>query len=147
MKMPQGGPEWGRALIMFVIAWLVAVYVYDVVSADWNSTGGFALAAATFIINGIARWRATKNVDATNWRFYFWMTLPLVLFLLVPATVRLVTCLRDETTRSWWDYLWPLLPPILKLGVPVGALFVVFLILGHWGKGDGERTNGKCGTG
>lgn len=123
--------NWARALVMFVIAWLIGVYIYEVVRDHFNQSVSFAIAASTFVLNGVARWRATKNVKDANWKFYAWMSLPLVLFIAVPIVVKLVAYLQSEEQVSWYDYIVPILPFILKLGVPAAALAWVYWSIGR----------------
>ena len=99
-----------RSLILFTVAWLVAVYVYDVVRQNFDQTISLLLAVATFGINAFARWRASKSVGETSRSFHFWMALPLILFFVVPLIVKLVAYLRSSGESPWWTYVTPLLP-------------------------------------
>lgn len=123
--------DWGRSLIMFVIAWLIGLYVYEVTAGPYGQGVGIGLAVLTLAVNGFARWRAVKSIRQADLGFYFWMAVPLILFFVVPGVVKLVTYLQSEEGQPWWRYVGSLLPFILKLGVPVVALFWVYVVLGR----------------
>ena len=123
--------DWGRSLIMFVIAWLIGLYVYEVAADDYGQGVGIGLAILTLAVNGFARWRAVKSIRQADLGFYFWMAVPLILFFVVPGAVKLVTYLQSEERQPWWRYVGSLLPFVLKLGVPVVALFWVYVVLGN----------------
>lgn len=135
----QNRVTWGRSLVMFIVAWLVGVYVYDVVRQDSGWFLGLALAVATFVVNAFARWRALKSVGDARWQFHFWTALPFVLFFIVPLGFKIVAYVRSAGEVSWWQHFVALLPFLLKLGVPVVALLWVYLILGRLG---GDRNAG-----
>jgi hypothetical protein len=131
-KPPKlGYLDWGRSLTMFIIAWLIGVYVYDVTEDDYGQGVGIGLAILTLVVNGFARWRAVKGVGQTTFTFYFWMAVPLILFFIVPCAVKLASYFGAEEREPWWRYMVSLLPFILKLGVPVAALFWVYVMLGR----------------
>ena len=127
--------DWGRSLIMFVIAWLVGLYVYEVAAGHYGQGVGIGLAILTLAVNGFARWRAVKSIGQANFAFYFWMAVPLILFFGVPCVVKLLTYLQGPERQPWWRYVGSLLPFILKLGVPVAALFCVYVVLGRTRRG------------
>ena len=127
----KSGLDWCRSLIMFVMAWLIGLYVYEVAAGRYGEGVGIGLAVLTLGVNGFARWRALKNIGQANLGFYFWMAVPLILFFGVPCVVKLAMYLQDEQRAPWWRYLASLLPFILKLGVPVAALFWVYVVLGR----------------
>ena len=132
VKLPKKGYlDWARSLVMFVIAWLIGLYVYEVAAGDYGQGVGIGLAIITVGVNGFARWRAVKSVGQASWGFYFWMAVPLILFFGVPCVVKFATYLQSEEQQSWWRYLGSLLPFILKLGVPLAALFWVYVVLGN----------------
>jgi hypothetical protein len=122
--------DWGRSLVMFVIAWLIGLYVYEVAAGPYGQGVGIGLAILTLVVNGFARWRAVKSIRQADLGFYFWMAVPLILFFVVPGVVKLVTYLQSEDRQPWWRYIGSLLPFILKLGVPVVALFWIYVVLG-----------------
>ena len=119
-----------RGLVMFVVAWLIGLYVYDVVQEAFRGPIGFVAAAATFGVNLYARKRALACVE-TDWKFKFWMYLPVILFLLVPVAVKVIVFLTSEGEQGWAHHLLSLLPFILKLGVPVATLLWVYWALGR----------------
>ena len=121
-----------RALVMFVMAWLIALYVYEVVQDAFHGPVGFVAAALTLGVNIYARKRAVSCV-ASNLAFKFWLYLPIVLFLVVPVVVKIIVFLTSEGDRSWWDHLLSLLPFLLKLGVPVAVLLWVYVAVGRLG--------------
>ena len=129
-----------RGLVMFVVAWLIGLYVYDVVQETFRGPIGFVAAAATFGVNLYARKRALASVE-TNWTFKFWMYLPVILFLLVPVAVKVFVFLTGEEDRSWGNHLLSLLPFILKLGVPVATLLWVYWALGRLVAKEGEAVD------
>ena len=124
-------------LIMFVVAWLIALYIYEVVGTDMNRALGFVVAAATLGLNMYARHRVLKTVQPSLMTS-FWLYLPIVMFLLVPVAFKLIAFLRADEAQSWWSHLLSLLPFILKLGVPVAALLVVYFSLGKFGPSGKE---------
>jgi hypothetical protein len=123
--------DWARSLIMFVIAWLIGLYVYEVAAGQYGPEVGIGLAILTLVVNGFARWRAMKSIRQADLGFYLWMAVPLILFFVVPFAVKLVTYLYSDDRQPWWRYVGTLLPFILKLGVPVLALFWVYVVLGN----------------
>jgi hypothetical protein len=107
--------------------------VYDVVRQHWSATLSLTLAAATFAVNGFARWRAVKSVGTPNWKLYFWISLPFVLFFVFPIAVKTVTYVRSAGEQPWWQYVGSLAEFMLKLGVPVLALLAIYILLGRVG--------------
>ncbi len=129
--MKLGNAAWGRTLVMFIVAWLVGVYIYDVMRGNFHPIIGFTVAAISFVANIVARKYAVRHVENANWKFYFWLALPVILFLLVPLVVKIVIYYRSEDDISWWQHMYTLLPFLLKLGVPVAALLWVYFVLGR----------------
>lgn len=117
-----------RNLIMFVVAWLVALYVFEIVQ-EINQATGFVAGAVTFALNLYARKRAATCIPGTL-AFRFWLYLPAILFLGLPFIVKLIVFFATETDTSWWAHLFQLLPFMLKLGVPVVTLLFVYIALG-----------------
>ncbi len=136
-----------RSLILFTVAWLVAVYVYDVVRQHLDQTLSLLIAVATFAINGFARWRAAKSVGEVNRSFHFWMALPLILLVVVPLIVKLVAYLSSGGETSWWSYVVHLLPFLLKLGVPVVALVWLYFLVGGLPGKNGAAIPARVETG
>lgn len=131
-KPQKKGPlDRGRSVVMFVIAWLIGLYVYEVAAGHYGQGVSIGLAILTLAVNGFARWRAVKSIRQADLGFYFWMAVPLLLFFVVPGVVKLVIYLQSEQRESWWRYLASLLPFLLKLGVPLAALFWVYVVLGR----------------
>ncbi len=118
-----------RWLVMFVVAWLIGLYVFELVQQQYSSSVGLVAAVATFAINFYARRRAAASVEAT-WVFKFWLYLPVILFLVVPIIIKAVVYFRGGDDRQWWDHLYSVLPFVLKLGVPVAVLLWVYWSLG-----------------
>ena len=132
VKLSKKSPlDLGRSVIMFVIAWLIGLYVYEVAAGHYGQGVGIGLAILTLAVNGFARWRAVKSIRQADLGFYFWMAVPLILFFVVPCVVKLVTYLHSEDRQPWWRHLGSLLPFVLKLGIPVVALFWVYVVLGN----------------
>lgn len=119
-----------RGLVMFVVAWLVGLYVYEVVQEYFHGPAGFVAAAITVVVNLYARKRAAACVQAT-WTFKFWLYLPVILFFVLPIAAKVVIFLVSEEDLRWWQHLFSLLPFVLKLGVPVGVLLGVYWALGR----------------
>lgn len=114
---------------MFVVAWLVAIYVFEIVF-EINKTTGFVAGALTFALNLYARKRAGVCIPG-SFAFKFWLYLPVLLFLGLPVTVKIVVYLTTEGETSWWRHLFSLFPFMLKLGVPVVTLLFVYIALGR----------------
>lgn len=135
--MPHNPIERLRSLLMFVIAWLIAVYVYEVVKASFQTGVGVAAAVGTGFLNLYARRRAEQAADRT-WAFRFWLYLPAILFLAVPLAVRAVSFFSATRETGWWEQVQALLPFVLKLGVPVAILLWVYWRLSSWaGRANG----------
>lgn len=118
-----------RNLIMFVVAWLVALYVFEIVQ-EVHKTMGFVAGAVTFALNLYARKRAGVCIPGSL-AFKFWLYLPALLFLGLPFLVKIVVYFTTEGETSWWGHLFSLLPFMLKLGVPVVTLLFVYIALGR----------------
>lgn len=132
VKLSKKSPlDLGRSVVMFVIAWLIGLYVYEVAAGHYGQGVGIGLAILTLVVNGFARWRAVKSIRQADLGFYFWMAVPLILLFVVPCVVKLVTYLQSEDRQPWWRYVASLLPFVLKLGIPVVALFWVYVVLGN----------------
>jgi hypothetical protein len=126
--MPQDSINRLRGVIMFVIAWLIGLYVFEILREASHEMIGFVAAVLTLGVNLYARKRAAACVEQ-NLAFKFWLYLPALLFLVLPVLVKLVVFFASQEDRSWWDHLVSLLPFMLKLGVPVAALLWVYLVL------------------
>ena len=118
-----------RGLIMFVVAWLVALYVFEIVQ-EVHKTMGFVAGALTFAINLYARKRAGICIPGSL-AFKFWLYLPAILFLGLPLIVKIVVYFTTEGETSWWGHMFSLFPFMLKLGVPVVTLLWVYIALGR----------------
>ncbi len=115
-------------MVKFVIVWLVAVYIFEVVrQANWYVGFGGVVVAA--LVNVYARRRAAAAVE-TNFAFQFWLYVPVVLLFGLPMLFNVVRIFTGEQEQTWWDYLVTLLPFILRLGVPVVVLIWVYVALG-----------------
>ncbi len=114
---------------MFVVAWLVALYVFEIVQ-EIHKTMGFVAGGITFAINLYARKRAGICIPGSL-AFKFWLYLPAILFLALPLIVKVVVYFTTEGERSWWGHLFSLFPFMLKLGVPVVTLLWVYIALGR----------------
>jgi len=132
-------------LLMFVVAWLIALYIYEVVGADVNRSLGFVVAAATLGLNMYARHRVLRSVQSSL-TTTFWLFLPVVMFVVVPVVSKVITFLRADEGQTWWDHFFSLLPFILKLGVPVGVLLVVYFTLGRLGPTAEEGAEPESST-
>lgn len=127
--MPLQTVQSNRRLVMFVVAWLIAVYVYEVVLAASNFGLAILAAAVMIAVNLYARKKASEQIEP-NRAFNFWLYVPAVLFLVVPVVVQLVRFVVAQNERTLSDDLVALLPFILKLGLPVGLLLWVYFRLG-----------------
>ncbi len=121
---------------MFVVAWLIALYVYEVVQEVAHGAMGFLAAVLTFGVNLYARKRAVGCAPGSR-SFKFWLYLPAAVFLVLPVLIKVVIYFASEGDRSWWDHLLSLLPFVLKLGVPVMTLLCVYIALGRLGHDRG----------
>jgi hypothetical protein len=120
-----------RMFIMFVIAWLVGLSVFEVVRQMLHGAWGVALAGITIAVNMYARRRAMHDVERSRTR-WIWEKLPIVLFVVVPLLVRLIGLIWRPGDRTWWGYFGPLVPLVIKLGVPVAVLYYVYLMLNRY---------------
>lgn len=118
-----------RQVVLFVIAWLIALYVFEV-AQEVNQAVGFGAAAATFGLNLYARRRAAACVPG-SFTFKLWLFMPAILFLVLPILIKVVVYFTSDESRSWWDHLFSLVPFMLKLGLPVLALLWVYISLGR----------------
>ena len=118
-----------RSVIKFVIAWLIAVYLVEVMVESKGIAIGLSASIVALIVNAYSRKRAAAHVQAGP-EFYFWLYLPVFLLFVVPLAVRIVVVWSDEDA-GWWDHLWSAMPFLLKLTVPVGALIWVYVALGR----------------
>ena len=119
-----------RWLLMFVIAWIIGLYVFEVVQAEFNGTFGVIVAALTVLANMYARKRALAGGGKTL-ATYFWLYMPVIVFFFVPLAFKIVEFFRSDDNRRWWDHLYTLAPFMLKLGVPVAALLWIYFVLGR----------------
>ncbi len=136
--MAQDKAARARESVMFVVAWLIGLYVYEVVQEAFHGSIGLAAAVLTVLANIYARKRAAACVEP-NWRFKFWLYLPVVVVIVVPIAVKAVILLTDSGDRSWWSHALSLLPLLLKLGVPVAALLWAYIAIGKLGVLEGEN--------
>ena len=118
-----------RGMLMFVIAWLTALYVFEIFQ-EIHAKIGFFVAALTFGVNLYARRRAALCAPGSV-AFKFWQYLPAILFLALPVLIKIVVYFTAEDHRSWWSHLLTLLPFLLKLGVPAMVLLWVYISLGR----------------
>lgn len=139
--MPHNPIERLRSLLMFVIAWLIAIYAYEVVKESFQTSAGVAAAVGTGVLNLYARRRAEQAADRA-WAFRFWLYLPAILFLAVPLAVRAVSFFSAAHEKGWWEQVQALLPFMLKLGVPVAVLLWVYWRLSSWADGANEAIDG-----
>lgn len=122
--------RWARWLILFVIAWLVGTYIFDLLTANlrWVAAGGMAL--ASWLVNIFARHQATRSVQG-NKEMWLWLTFPPTLFLLIPLSVNLYkfwTAPVDENAPSLSTTLMVF---TLRHGVPVMGLLLIYWLLGR----------------
>ena len=132
-----------RGMLMFVVAWLIALYIYEVFQ-EVHAKIGFFVAALTFGVNLYARRRATRCAPGSV-AFKFWLYLPAILFLALPILIKIIVYLTSKDDRSWWSHLLSLLPFLLKLGVPAMVLLWVYISLGRLrpGKSGDEELSGE----
>ena len=119
-----------RGLVMFVVAWLIGLYVFEIVRQSFSPSVGFVAALLTLAVNIYARRRAVASVEATT-AFKFWMNLPIILFLVLPIVIKIVAYFWTDEKRTVWTHIESLVPPFLKLGVPVVTLLWVYFSLGR----------------
>ncbi len=119
-----------RGLVMFVVAWLIGLYVFEIVRQSFSPQVGFVAALLTLAVNIYARRRAAACVEATT-AFKVWMNLPIILFLVLPIVIKIVAYFWTDQERTVWTHIESLVPPFLKLGVPVATLLWVYFSLGR----------------
>lgn len=139
--MARDNIDRARWLIMFVIAWLVGLYVYEIVQ---KTSIGFVAAVSTLGVNLYARKRAAA-CEPSSRAFKFWLYLPVTLFLVVPSLYKLISYLVSGEKTSWWDVLGSALPFVLKLIVPVAVLLWVYMSLGRLRGREEESTKPSAG--
>ena len=88
-----------RGLVMFVVAWLIGLYVFEIVRQSFSPSVGFVAALLTLAVNIYARRRAAASVEATT-AFKFWMNLPIILFLVLPIVIKIVAYFWTEEKRT-----------------------------------------------
>ncbi len=119
-----------RGLVMFVVAWLIGLYVFEIVRQSFSPSVGFVAAFLTLAVNIYARRRAAASVETTT-AFKVWMNLPIILFLVLPIVIKIVAYFWSDESRTVWMHIESLVPPFLKLGVPVVTLLWVYFSLGR----------------
>ena len=125
---------------MFVVFWLIALYVYEIVQASFHGSAGIAAAVVTVAINLYARKRAVACVKP-NLAFKLWNYLPAILIFVVPLAVKIITYFTDAEGLSWWEHVYSLMPPFLKLGVPVAALLWAYIAIGKLQPAQDQQTD------
>lgn len=122
--------RWTRWLILFVVAWLVGVYVFDLLSANlrWVVAGGMAL--ASWLVNLWARQQATRSVKG-NRAMLLWLTIPPTLFFLIPLSVNLYTFWTRSPDENGPTLTSNLVDFTLRHVVPVAVLLVAYWLLGR----------------
>ncbi|MFQ5591990.1 MAG: hypothetical protein ACE5HE_12560 [Phycisphaerae bacterium] len=144
--MAKNRVDRARGLVKFVVIWLIALYVFEVVQQDRWFVGGGAVLVAAFV-NVYARKKAADAVE-TNLTFHFWLYFPVALLFGLPLLFNAITIIASGENNTWRDHLVALLPFILKLGVPVAALIWVYVALGRAGAEssyDGAVPDGATG--
>lgn len=139
--MPNDRIERLRGFVMFVVAWLIGLYVFEIVKQSFPTSVGFVAAVLTLGVNIYSRKRAAACVEAT-WAFKFWLNLPILLFIFLPIVVKIIAFFIDKENRGWWAQFNSLLPLALKLGVPVFALLWVYFSLGRMAPKTTQQANG-----
>ncbi|MCO6438828.1 MAG: hypothetical protein J5J06_17165 [Phycisphaerae bacterium] len=119
-----------RRWIMLILIWLIAVYVYDVVTQSQEVAIGLIAAAATIAVNLYARKKAVDQVTP-NFAFNFWMYVPAVLFLVIPIVFHIAVFIARQDQRSIWQDLAQVMPFLFKLGLPAAALLWTYYLLGR----------------
>ena len=127
---------------MFVVVWLIALYVYEIVCAAFHGTAGIAAAVLTVVINLYARKRAVACVEP-NLAFKLWNYLPALLIFVVPLAVKIITYFTDTEGLSWWEHVYSLTPLFLKLGVPLVALLWAYVVIGKLQPSIGKLQPGQ----
>ncbi len=118
-----------RHLLMFVIAWLIGLYVFEAIRES-SAVLGIIAAALTLIVNLYARKRAAALVTPTP-AFYFWLYLPAILFFVVPIASKAIIYFTSDEPTSWWSHVYSLAPFVLQLGIPAGTLLWIYAAVGR----------------
>jgi hypothetical protein len=126
-----------RGLVKFVIIWLIALYIFEVVHEARWFVGAGAVVVAGFV-NVYSRKKAAAAVEA-NLAFHLWLYAPVVVLFALPLLLNAILTLTDEQERTWTDHLVSLLPFLLKLGVPAVALIWAYVTLGKLPAGAGTE--------
>lgn len=135
-----------QAVLKFVTAWLLALYLFDVVTEGLHWAGGASTVIGAIIVNVYARKKAAATVKTTP-MFFVWLYLPVFVLFVLPVFFKVVLFATSEETTSWWQHAVTLLPFVLKLGVPVGALIWAYVLLGRMAKAEPASAQENGGQG
>lgn len=118
-----------RVLVAVVIALLVVTQLAAWLTNVWNSTAatlGWAITAVAYA------WcyRQARQAVTVNLKYYLWMTVPTLAFIVVPA-VHKVWSWSHTPDQTWSQRLWPCVPSIVGFFLPVMILLAVFYMLGR----------------
>lgn len=127
-RLPVGGTRTARNLVLFVIAWLVAVYLFNSIDQHDKPITGLIVAGASFAVNYYARHRAANAAQLTL-GFRLWLLLPTVMFILVPAIVRFGWYYGFADSQEHTQFAYDIFRPLLALAVPIFALLWIYLVL------------------
>lgn len=126
--------RWIRWLILFVVAWLVGVYVFDLVfdlvNSHWRWITAGGMAMASWLVNLYARKRATKAAKG-NRAMLLWLTIPPTLFFMIPLSINLYAFWTQPSDENKPSLMMNLLVFGLRYVVPVGLLLIVYWLLGR----------------
>jgi hypothetical protein len=122
--------RWIRWLILFVIAWLVGVYLFDLLNANWRWVTAGGIALLSWIVNLFARQQATRSVKG-NRSMLLWLTIPPTLFFLIPLSVNLYKFWTAEPIENGPTMTANLINFGLRHVVPVSVLLFVYWLLGR----------------
>ena len=119
-----------QAVVKFVVAWLIGLYLFELVKDGQHWAGGIGAVVVAIFVNVYARKKAAAVVNTTP-VFYIWLYLPVVVLFVLPVVIKIALMFTGKDDQTWWNHLASVLPFLLKLGVPVAALIGVYVALGR----------------
>jgi len=118
-----------RVLVAAVIALLVITELAGWVKAVWSSTAatlGWAVTAGAYA------WcyRQARRAVTVNLKYYLWMTVPTLAFIVVPAAHKIWQWVHTPD-QTWGQRVWLCVPELVGFVLPVAILLVIFYRLGR----------------
>ncbi len=119
-----------RAVLLFVIIWLLAAGAVQAFHDTVIWAGGLVVVAVTSLLVFYCRWQARRGLPAVKrpWKSYFWMAIPSVPALLSVAGIAW-SLTHPDPNQPRGQWLWDALPVFLQFGVPLLGLGLVYVWL------------------